>query len=56
MSNDNNDPIHRKFYVLPGETMAEYSARTGLPMSVLDWSYWYGEYEEKEGENGCRNT
>jgi len=48
MSNNNENSTFNKYYVLPNETMAEYSARTGLPMSVLDWSYWYGEYEEKE--------
>jgi Trm5-related predicted tRNA methylase len=35
---------------LPNETMKEYSVRTGLPYSVLDWSYWE-EKEAKEKEN-----
>lgn len=28
------------FHPLPNETMQEYSIRTGLPIYVLDWSYW----------------
>lgn len=39
-SDDNTFSI---YHILQGETMEEYSGRTGIPVGALDWSYWTGE-------------
>ena len=36
-----------KYRPRPGETMREYSDRTGTPFAILDWSYW-AEKEKRE--------
>jgi len=45
MNNDNDHPFSN-YYVIPGETMEEYSIRTGIPIGALDKSFWPEKKEE----------